>query len=111
MNAPSHIVDAEPQCVTLRDAIATPFQIVPPAEATDLPPRPPSFKAYTRGCLYDAEGARVDLSVRAGGVGGDQAASMDPDFLPPDQRGGAWLPGRTLYLGTFMNHYGHFITE
>jgi len=31
--------------------------------------------------------------------------------LPPEQRGGTWLTGRTLYLGAFMNHYGHFITE
>ena len=110
MNAPSHIVETEPQCLTLRDAIATPFQIVAPADAEGLLPRPPS-KLYTRGCLYDSDGARVDLSVRVGGAGGDQAASSDPTFLPPDQRGGAWLPGRTLYLGTFMNRYGQFITE
>lgn len=111
MNTPSHIVETEPQCLTLRDAVATPFGIVAPADAPDQPRRPPSFKAYTRGCLYDSEGARVDLSVRAGGIGGDQAASIDPEFLPADQRGGAWLAGRSLYLGTFMNHYGHFITE
>jgi hypothetical protein len=111
MSAPSQVVLGEPQCVTLRDAIATRFEIVPPAAAPDQPPRHSSFKAYTRGCLYDAEGVRADLSVRAGGVGGDQAMSIDPDLLPPGQRGGTWLSGRTLYLGTFMNHYGHFITE
>lgn len=111
MNTQSHIVEAEPQCLTLRDAIATPFQIVAPADAPEQPHRSPGFKAYTRGCLYDPDGARVDLSVRAGGIGGDQAASIDPEFLPADQRGGAWLAGRSLYLGTFMNHYGHFITE
>ncbi len=110
MNAPSHIVETEPQCLTLRDAIATPFQIVAPADAEGLLPRPPS-KVYTRGCLHGSDGARVDLSVRVGGVDGDQAASIDPTFLPPDQRGGAWLPGRSLYLGTFMNRYGQFITE
>ena len=49
--------------------------------------------------------------MRVGGVGGDQAMSIDPEVLPPEQRGGTWLTGRTLYLGTFMNHYGHFITE
>jgi hypothetical protein len=108
MNAPSHIVNAEPQCLTLRDAIATPFALVPPADAPDQPPRDPSVKAYTLGCLYDADGARVDLSVRAGG---DEVASIDPEVLPPEQRGGTWLAGRTLYLGTFMNHYGPFITE
>jgi hypothetical protein len=111
MTAPSHVVDSEPQSLTLRDAIATPFALVPPADAPELPPRHASFKAYTRGCLYDSEGRRIDLSVRAGGVGGDQVMSIDPEMLPPEQRGGTWLAGRTLYLGPFMNHYGHFITE
>ena len=111
MTAPSLLVHTEPQCLTLRDAIATPFALVAPADAPDQPPRHPSFKAYTRGCLYDIDGARVDLSVRIGGIGGDQVASIDPAVLPPEQRGGTWLTGRTLYLGPFMNHYGHFITE
>ena len=107
----SFIVHGDPQCVTLRDAVATRFEIVAPADAPDQPVRHASFKAYTRGCLYDVDGARVDLSVRVGGVGGDQTLSIDPAVLPPEQRGGTWLTGRTLYLGPFMNHYGHFITE
>src|SRR5262249_14972961 len=110
MSTPSFIVHGEPQCVTLRDAIATPFALVPPAEAPEMRPRHSSFKAYSRGCLYEAGGTRVDLSVRAGGAGGDQSMSIDPEQLPPEQRGGTWLAGRTLYLGPFMNHYGHFIT-
>lgn len=102
----------KPRCVTLRDAFATPFALVAPADAPDQPtPQDPFINAYTRGCLYDADGRRVDLSVRVGGIRGDQAASIDPEILPPEQRGGSWLPGRTLYLGPFMNHYGHFITE
>jgi capsular polysaccharide biosynthesis protein len=108
---PSLVVNAEPRCLTLRDAIATPFALVAPAEAPEQPERDRSFKAYTKGCLYEADGTRVDLSIRVGGVGGDQSASVDPASLPPEQRGGTWLTGRTLYLGPFMNHYGHFITE
>jgi Glycosyltransferase 61 len=108
---PSYVVDAEPRCVTVRDAIATPFALVDPADAPEQPPRDRHIKAYTRGCLYDSDGARIDLSVRAGGLAGDQVASIDPDTLPREQRGGTWLTGRTLYLGPFMNHYGHFITE
>ena len=111
MTAPSLVVHAEPQCLTLRDAIATPFELVAPADAPEQQPRHASFKAYTRGCLYETDGARVDLSVRVGGIGGDQVASIDPAILPPEQRGGSWLTGRTLYLGPCMNHYGHFITE
>jgi hypothetical protein len=111
MTTTSLVVQTEPQCLTLRDAIATPFELIAPADAPDQPPRHASFKAYTRGCLYDSDGVRVDLSQRVGGVGGDQAAAIDPAVLPPEQRGGTWLTGRTLYLGPFMNHYGHFITE
>ncbi len=111
MTAPSLVVHTEPQCLILRDAIATPFELVAPADAPEQPPRHASFKAYTRGCLYEADGARVELSIRVGGIGGDQAASIDPAILPPEQRGGSWLTGRTLYLGPCMNHYGHFITE
>jgi hypothetical protein len=107
----SYIVEGEPRCVTLLDTIATRFEIVPPADVPHLPPRDPSFKAYTRGCLYDARGVRVDLSLRLGGPGGDQSMSVDPPLLQSEQRGGTWLAGRTLYLGPFMNHYGHFITE
>src|SRR4051812_39523256 len=88
MNASNNIVQTEPQYLTLRDAIATRFEIVPPADAPDQPPPPPSFKAYTRGCLYEADGTRIDLLVRVGGVGGDQARSIDPAVLPPEQRGG-----------------------
>ncbi|HEV8388777.1 MAG TPA: glycosyltransferase family 61 protein [Dongiaceae bacterium] len=111
MKPESLIVQTEPQWLTLRDAIATPFALVALADAPDQPPRHPRFKVYTKGCLYDSGGGRIDLSVRVGGIGGDQAASIDPATLPPEQRGGTWLAGRTLYLGTFMNHYGHFITE
>jgi hypothetical protein len=111
MSAQNLIVEAEPRCLTLRDAIATPFALVPPADAPERQPPNARFKAYTLGCLYDSEGARVDMSLRVGGVRGDESAAIDPEFLPQEQRGGTWLTRRTLYLGPFMNHYGHFITE
>src|SRR5262249_26186429 len=109
MSAQGHIVESEPRCLSLRDAIATRFELIAPDDAPEQP-RHPGLRAYTRGCLYGADGTRVDLSVRTG-IDGDQAASIDPAVLPPEQRGGTWLAGRTLYLGTFMNRYGPFITE
>ena len=112
MTAPSHIVESEPQCLTLRDAIATRFELI---ALDDAPGQPASARgskaAHTRGCLYDADGRRVDLSIRPGDIDGDQSMSVDPELLPPEQRGGTWLPGRALYLGPFMNRYGSFITE
>jgi glycosyl transferase family 61 len=106
MSAPSLIVHTEPRCVTLRDAIATPFALVAP----DQPPRLPGFKGYTRGCLYDSDGIRVELSVPAGDQE-DPATSTVPQMLPEEQRGGSWLAGRTLFLGQFKARYGAFITE
>jgi hypothetical protein len=109
MAVPTHIITTEPQCVTLRDAIATPFALINPTDLPDQPPTHNGAKPHTRGCLYDADGARVALAMRPGD--GDQAISSDPAELPPEQRGGTWLPGRTLYVGSFMNGYGRFITE
>src|SRR5687767_9677578 len=109
MVAPTHIATTEPQCVTLRDAIATPFALATPTDAADQPLRGDGAKPHTRGCLYDADGARVALAMRPGGSDGDPAICADPPVLPPAQRGGTWLPGRTLYLGSFMNGYGRFI--
>lgn len=66
------------------------------------------------GCLYDAEGRRVDLSQRRADISGKMALCLDPasiDLTEPSVAGATRLRGRTLYLGNFMNHYGHFITE
>ncbi|WP_119302221.1 glycosyltransferase family 61 protein [Dongia deserti] len=103
MAAPTHIATTEPRCVTLRDAIATPFALASPDQARDQPSPPTGVKGHTLGCLYEAGGARVDLSIGQ--------TSIDPAVLPPEQRGGSWLNGRTLYLGLIMDHYGRFITE
>jgi capsular polysaccharide biosynthesis protein len=64
------------------------------------------------GAIYTQKGVLIDQSRRCGGVGGDIVESVDPAsiVLPktPDQ---VFYSGTTLYLGNFMNHYGHFITE
>jgi glycosyl transferase family 61 len=111
MSTPSHVVHTEPHWLTLRDAIATPFATTALADIMGQPAPSQGIKAFTRGCLYDADGARIALSVRAGGPEGDEVASIDPEQLPPEQRGGTWLTGRALFLGTLMNEYGRFVTE
>ena len=111
MSEASYVVEVEPRCVTLRDAIATPFALIALVDAPEHLPRDAHLEACMRGCLYDADGTRAELSVRAGGIEGDQVASIDPVVLPREQRGGTWLTGRTLYLGRFMNRYGPFVTE
>jgi capsular polysaccharide biosynthesis protein len=61
------------------------------------------------GCLYDVDGRRIDSSERVGGIGGDRAPTDNPPWLErPDA---PVLAGRSLYLGSFIAQYGHFIVE
>jgi capsular polysaccharide biosynthesis protein len=55
----------------------------------------------------------IDQSRRCGGIGGDFVESVDPVavVVPFKMAELKIYPGTTLYLGNFMNHYGHFITE
>jgi len=81
----------------LRDGFATPFTI--------------DDRRTFRGCLYDADGARLALSQRHFGPG-FRFRPGDPDTIDPAAVAAApRLDGRTLYLGHYMPHYGHFLTE
>jgi hypothetical protein len=105
------IVSSEPACITLRDAISSDFKIVTVDKSADgLPSRRVRF---VRGCLYDVQRAKVPLSLRAPNALTPTGDPPDDDILSEDTRarGVTRLRGRTLFLGTFMNHYGHFITE
>jgi hypothetical protein len=62
------------------------------------------------GCLHRADGVKVALSERFGGWRGDRFRSENPDRLEAPIAADR-LPGRALYLGHYMRHYGHFITE
>ena len=106
------IVSSEPACLTLRDATSSDFEVVKVIE-TDGSPSGRVRRMFVRGCLYDSGRAKVPLSLRA-------PDAVAPDGRPPDSamlaeevfaRATMRLQGRTLFLGTFMNHYGHFITE
>lgn len=104
----SFLVKAQPLCLTLRDATASAFQLVAKEEAgrTD--------KGFAIGCLYDSAGLRVDLSQRQGKLPPNDPICIDPptlDLADPSVAAAERRGGRTLYLGNFMNHYGHFITE
>lgn len=92
------------QIVVLSEGIATPFTGNDPATRT------------FRGCLYRHDGSRLDLSQRSSGPGyqlrPDDPARIDPDAPGiGDPSGIVRLPGRTLYLGHYFAHYGHFLTE
>jgi Glycosyltransferase 61 len=104
----SLLVDMEPRSVTLCDATASAFRIRPKE-----PPQP-GDKGVAIGCLYDAAAKRVDLSQRQGMRSATERLCVDPptvDPADPQLAAAERRDGRTLYLGHFTNHYGHFITE
>jgi hypothetical protein len=111
---PRDLVDhADPQWLKARDVVATPFATIDAALRPDRPREGSINNLFTLGCLYDADGRRIDLSLRSPRLGGELGLAADPATLPAEFRRDdlPQLKGRTLYLGTFYNHYGHFITE
>lgn len=63
------------------------------------------------GCVYRADGSKVDLSERMGGHAGDKITTDNPETLGRPNRFDT-LKGRGLYLGHFMaGHFGHFFFE
>jgi hypothetical protein len=67
---------------------------------------------HTTGAAYGQDGALIEESRRPGGLGGDYVESIDPDHIAvPLIREGMTFPGTTLYLGNYMNYYGHLVTE
>ena len=69
---------------------------------------------HTLGSVYAEDGQVIKTSMRSGGHGGDHVTAVDPGHVPTQQLAkaqGTRLNGRSLFLGPFMSHYGHFITE
>lgn len=67
-------------------------------------------RAY--GCLYDAHGKVIRLSQRIGGHLGDHFSTSDADILDhTDRPAQRTFSGKSIYLGHYMAHFGHFLTE
>lgn len=62
-------------------------------------------------CLITEDGERIKNSDRTGGAGGDNVCSIAGDINPHRPKTLQYITGKTLYLGHFMGHYGHFISE
>ena len=107
------LVSSEPVCLTLRDAVSSEFQVVKLQGNADGSEMRRWGRFLVRGCLYDSERARVPPSLRYPDAGAPDDHLPDSETLSEDasSRVAMHLRGRTLFLGTFMNHYGHFITE
>ncbi|WP_205471464.1 DUF563 domain-containing protein [Nocardioides sp. SYSU D00038] len=65
---------------------------------------------WIRGAVHDAEGALVVASQKIGGTNGHAWVPADPGSVrvSPDAR---LLPGRWLYGGHWIQHFGHFVVE
>ena len=82
--------------VRLRHAIATPMV----AHQAD--------RTFT-GAIYDATGALCPQSQRTL-RGQNEWSPHDPQRIPVDAPR-TRIPGRSLYLGHYTGHYGHFLLE
>lgn len=83
------------------DAIVTAFEV-------DAPPEKAPRKR-TRGAVHTSDGTLVPTSQRAGGVRGEHVRAADPgrtEVVPDRVLAGTWL-----YVGNWMTHFGHFLTE
>jgi len=86
---------------TLKNAYITPTQQFGNAKPFNL-----------TGCVYSENFSRIPLSERSCGNDGDfyinkNSNTLDINIYPSPTN----LSGNSIYLGHFMTHYGHFITE
>lgn len=62
------------------------------------------------GCLYDASGNAIALSQRFPGVRGERTRNVfPPAYTAP--AAAQFLKGKSVYLGNYIAHYGHFLVE
>mgnify|MGYP001810365253 CR=1 FL=1 len=94
------IDNTPPLCERYKNVIAT----------EPLVKHPPN--GWISGCLYDSTGRAIRLSQRFGGYHGDFYPNADPARIATsDFADLTVLKGRSLYLGHYMPHYGHFLVE
>lgn len=96
-----------------RNAFSTTFRIYSNSELQSVDPTLRHCTQNTMGAIYRSDGSLVAFSERGGGRNTDLVAGLDaPDIHEYEiVRPSQVMKGRTLYLGYFMNHYGHFLLE
>lgn len=111
LTSPRRTPTDEPSVAILEGAVLSPFK-VGPLRSLQAPVK------WTRGAVYDRDGQLVEASQRTGGLGGDRVVAADPQRLSEamlvsstSPRKARRLAGRWLYVGNWMRHFGHFLTE
>lgn len=74
-------------------------------------PLSPKCKFITEGGMYENTGHLIHDSIRKGGMDGDHVISKTPIYIKKSNSKIKKITGKSIYLGCFFNHYGHFITE
>jgi capsular polysaccharide biosynthesis protein len=100
--APSGDHAEPPTVVTVDDAFLTRVEHGP--LATPTPPR-----RWLRGAVHDGAGSLVKSSQKLC-VGANNWVPADPGTVQVDESV-EMLPGRWLYGGHWMQHFGHFLAE
>ena len=100
--------DAEPADRVLSKAWSSPFRVLPASSLGGVLAN--WVQAIHCGAIYADDGWLCVESQRIGGAYGDTVVAVNPVFMP---RHGVvdTLPGDSLFIGPFMLHYGHFISE
>ena len=129
INTTQYITDIDLSFCEYQLARVLPFTVIDPSDEKLKETPLPNAKYYITGGLYEKKGQKIRHSERIGRIGGDYALSVNPERLKPlplyykyvrrcFQRHSSgnlmkypFIPGRSLYLGHWMGHYGHFITE
>lgn len=63
-----------------------------------------------KSAIYEENGALISQTERCGGYQGDLVVDMNPSKITPFDAENV-VKGKSLYIGHFFAHYGHFITE
>ena len=101
---PRFIGSHPPQLERHFNAVATPTAI--------QKPRHSGGQGSISGCLYRSDRTLITLAQRKGGYHGDHYPAVDPIQLHEQYH--SELPilhGKSLYLGHYMPHFGHFLVE
>jgi glycosyl transferase family 61 len=104
----------EPKVVSANGAFTSRFEILTRHQVSDRNKAFLHTTHHTLGAIYRSDGYIINMSTRSGGHHGDHVTALDREVLKFSQCDVSnWqrISGNTIYLGNFMNHYGHFITE
>jgi hypothetical protein len=102
-----------PRMETYRGAFSTEFRLFTRDELQSANRAYGHCSRATLGAIYDSDGHLITLSERGGGRYGDLVVGLDAPWLimRDDLTEMRHVPGKSLFLGNFMNHYGHFLVE